>query len=63
MSPFAIALIGVALLGGIVVGFFVGQAHRKRVAEATIGSANQEAKRIINQALTSAEQKKKEAIL
>ncbi|MBQ8925142.1 MAG: ribonuclease Y [Clostridia bacterium] len=63
MSPLAIALILVALVGGAVVGFFVGQAHRKKVAEATIGSANQEATRIINQALTTAEQKKKEAIL
>ena len=63
MTPLAIALILVALVGGAVVGFFVGQAHRKKVAEATIGSANQEATRIINQALTTAEQKKKEAIL
>ena len=63
MTPLAIALILVALVGGAVVGFFIGQAHRKKVAEATIGSANQEATRIINQALTTAEQKKKEAIL
>ena len=63
MTPLAIALILVALVGGAVVGFFIGQAHRKKVAEATIGSATQEATRIINQALTTAEQKKKEAIL
>ena len=63
MTPLAIALILIALVGGAVVGFFAGQAHRKKVAEATIGSANQEATRIINQALTTAEQKKKEAIL
>ncbi len=43
--------------------FFAGQAYRKKVAEAAIGSATQEAARIINQALTTAEQKKKEAIL
>ncbi len=63
MSTLAIVLIIVALVGGVVVGFFIGQAHRKKVAEATIGSANQEATRIINQALTAAEQKRKEAIL
>ncbi|HPZ00235.1 MAG TPA: ribonuclease Y, partial [Clostridiales bacterium] len=38
-------------------------AYRKNKAEATIGSAKQEATRIINQALTTAEQKKKEAVL
>ena len=54
MTPLAIALILIALVGGAVVGFFAGQAHRKKVAEATIGSANQEATRIINQALTTA---------
>lgn len=59
----AIILIAVFAVIFGVVGFFVGQAYRKKVAEAAIGSANQEATRIINQALTTAEQKKKEAIL
>ena len=59
----AIILIVVAalLFGG--VGFYAGIQHRKKVAEAAIGSANQEAARIINTALTTAEQKKKEAVL
>jgi len=57
-----ILILAAAVLGG-VAGFFAGQAHRKKVAEAAIGSANQEATRIINQALTTAEQKKKEAVL
>ena len=46
-----------------VVGYIIGGLHRKKVAEATIGSANKEAGRIVNEALTEAETKKKEAIL
>ncbi|MGN0447805.1 MAG: ribonuclease Y [Acutalibacteraceae bacterium] len=46
-----------------VVGFIAGQAHRKRTAEALIGSANEEATRIVNQAVNEAETAKKEAIL
>lgn len=46
-----------------VVGFVLGEKHRRRVAEAAIGSANQEATRIVNAALSEAETKKKEAIL
>ncbi len=46
-----------------VIGFVLGQAHRKKTAEALIGSANEEAIRIVNQAVTEAETKKKEAIL
>ena len=46
-----------------VVGYIIGGLHRKKVAEATIGSANKEAARIVNEALTEAETKKKEAIL
>ena len=53
----------VALLIGGVVGFIAGGAHRKKVAEAAIGSATQEAARIVNNAMTEAEQKKKESIL
>ena len=43
-------------------GFVVGGAHRKKVAEAAIGSATEEAARIVNNAMTEAEQKKKETI-
>lgn len=59
----SIILIVVAIVAGLIVGFLLGERHRKRVAEAAIGSANQEAARIINQALTTAEQQKKEKIL
>ena len=63
MNTLAIVLIIVAAVVFGVVGFIVGGAHRKKVAEAAIGSAKEEATRIINQAMTKAEQAKKEAIL
>ncbi len=59
----SIILIIVALLVGLGVGFALGEQHRKKTAEATIGSANQEATRILNQALAMAEQKRKESVL
>ncbi len=46
-----------------VIGFVSGSNHRKRIAEAEIGSAEQEAKKIISDAINMAESKKKEAIL
>lgn len=54
-----IACVLVALAGGVVIGII----YRKKVAESTIGSAQQEATRIVNDAVSKAEQKKKEAIL
>ncbi len=55
-----------ALLSAVICGiiaFIAGVAHRKKIAEATIGSAEQEAKRIVGDAIKAAETKKKEAIL
>ena len=59
----AIGLIIAAAVVFGVAGFVVGGAHRKKVAEAAIGSATEEAARIVNNAMTEAEQKKKETIL
>ncbi|MBS7359797.1 MAG: ribonuclease Y [Oscillospiraceae bacterium] len=59
----AIVIAVAALVVGGVVGFVAGGAHRKKVAEAAIGSATDEAARIVNNAMTEAEQKKKEAVL
>ena len=59
----AIILIAAALIVGGVIGFVVGGAHRKKVAESAIGSATEEAARIVSSAMTEAEQKKKEAVL
>ena len=46
-----------------IVFFIIGTAYRKKVAEAEIFSAETEAKRIINEAIRSAEAKKKETTL
>ncbi|MBQ5994979.1 MAG: ribonuclease Y [Clostridia bacterium] len=46
-----------------VIGFILGGLHRKKVAEAAIGSATEEATRIVNQAVQTAENKKRESIL
>ena len=51
-----------AVVAGVVC-FFLGSEHRKKTAEYTIGSAEQEAKRIVSYAIKSAEAKKKEAVL
>ncbi len=48
---------------GLIIGVIAGILYRKNVAEKTIGSAEQEATRIINEAIKSAETKKREAIL
>ena len=58
------AIVGVvALVIGCVVGFPLGIRHRKNVSEREISSAEEEAKRIINEAIKSAESKKREAML
>ena len=58
------AIIGVvALVVGCVVGFPLGIRHRKNVSEREISSAEEEARRIINDAIKSAESKKREALL
>ncbi len=53
---------GIALVLGIV-GFLGGSTFRKKSAEKAIGSAEDEAKRILNDALKNAETRKKEALL
>ncbi|MCI2046486.1 MAG: ribonuclease Y [Faecalibacterium sp.] len=65
MMPITIAIV-VALVAAVVSGavFFVaGSAYRKKMAEAKIGSAETEAKRIVNDAIKTAEQKRKESII
>ena len=67
MLTIKISLFVVIIVGCVVVaaaaGIAVGIVYRKKVAEATIGSAQQEATRIVNDAVSKAESKKKEAIL
>ena len=53
----------IALIVGVVIGVPVGIARRKSTAEREIGSAEEEAKRMINEAIKSAESKKREALV
>ncbi|MBR3978130.1 MAG: ribonuclease Y [Oscillospiraceae bacterium] len=48
---------------GLVIGIVVGSAMRKRFAEREIGNAEQEATRLINEAIRSGESRKKEMLL
>ena len=59
----AIVIAVAALLIGISAGIYLGIQRRKKIAEAEIGSAEQEAKRIVSEAIKTAEAKKKEAVL
>ncbi len=52
-----------AAIAVFVIAFFLGITYRKKVAEREIGSAEEEAKRIINEAIKGAEAKKREAML
>ena len=61
MSEFIAALIG--LVVGSAVCFPLGIRYRKNVSEREISSAEEEGKRIVNEAIRSAETKKKEALL
>ena len=57
-----IAIIGCAAVG-IGLGFALGVGYRKKFAEREIGSAEQEATRLINEAIRSGESRKKEMLL
>ncbi len=47
----------------IIAAFFMGVGYRKKIAEKQIGSAEDEAKRIINDAIKASENKKREALI
>ena len=64
MSPIlTMVLVLVAAVAAGALGFYLGGENRKRTAEAKIGSAEEEAKRIVNDAIKAAEQKRKETII
>ena len=63
LSTSAVIFIVIALVIGVVVGIIIGFTYRKKVAEKEIGSAEDEAKRIINESIKAAESKKREAIV
>ncbi len=55
----------VVVIVSIAVGglcFYAGETHRRKTAEAKIGSAEEEARRLVNDAIRSAEQKRKETL-
>ncbi len=53
----------VTLIVAGAAAFFIGVAYRKKVAETEIGNAEDQAKRIVNEAYKSAEAKKKELLI
>ena len=57
------AIAAAAALVLIVIAFFAGISYRRKIAEKEISSAENEAKRIINDAIKAAESKKREATL
>ena len=61
MLPYMIGGV-VAVLASVLGGLF-GYQRRRATAEREIGSAEEEAKRIVNEAYKSAESKKREALV
>ncbi|MCQ2558692.1 MAG: ribonuclease Y [Oscillospiraceae bacterium] len=53
----------IIVIAAAAVCFLLGNLYRKKVAEREIGSAEEEAKRIINESIKSAESKKREALV
>ncbi len=53
----------VSFIIGAVIAFFAGVQYRMKVAEAELGSAEEEAKRLVSDAIKASETKKKEALL
>ncbi|MBP1559159.1 MAG: ribonuclease Y [Oscillospiraceae bacterium] len=53
----------IALFVGLLIAFPLGVQYRKKVAEAELGSAEEEAKRVLSDAIKTAESKKKEALV
>ena len=63
MQPIHYVIVAAVALVIGVIAFALGIFYRKTVSEKQIGSANEEARRIINEAIKTADTKKKEAIL
>jgi ribonuclease Y len=63
MGPTYIIIGAIALVIVFIIAFVLGILYRKKVSEREIFSAEEEAKRIINESIKSAENKKREALL
>ena len=59
--PYIVGGIAAVVLG--VIGFFVGSAYRSRADKTAVGTAKEEARRILNDAIKNAETKKKELLI
>ncbi len=64
MDPTTLYIVfGVSAVVLAIAGFFTGSAFRRKSAEKAIGSAEEEAKRILNDAMRTAETRKKETLI
>ena len=62
--PVGTIVIGVIVaVACVILGFVFGYVYRRRSAEKAIGSAEENAKRILNDAMKNAETRKKEILL
>ena len=62
-SPLFYLVFAATLIVFLAAGFFLGVLYRKKVSEREIQSAEEKAKRIINESIKAAENKKREALL
>lgn len=63
METGTLIAIAITFVISIIVGFFIGSFSRKKIAEAKIGSAESQAKKIVDDGIKEAETKKKEALI
>ncbi|UOO38222.1 ribonuclease Y [Oscillospiraceae bacterium CM] len=63
MQPLELIIFTVVLITVFIIAFFLGITYRKKVSEREIQSAEEKAKRIINDSIKAAESKKREALL
>ena len=63
MEPVTILVGVICAIVAAVVFFPLGVQYRRKVAEKEISSAEEEAKRIINESIKAAESKKREALV
>ncbi len=63
LSKYTVAIIAGAAVLSIIIGMLIGMAIRKKIGEAKIGSAEFEAKRILEEGKKGAETAKKEALI
>lgn len=63
MNLMEVIVTGILCVVGLILGSFIGWLLRKNTAEKAIGSAEEESKRIVQNAQSSAEAKKREAVV